>query len=125
MNQFFIARHFLMIFTISMSPVCFKTFHMALGVKNEENIHMMKETYGRIKDDDKIFDFLFWSEVPTSEKWDAAWEIITYYYKSKGRGHELRFRRSIETVGEVEGPIRNNRRICRNGVHRAKGHKRS
>ena len=61
------------------------------------------EYYGNCSDSSDEQDALFWSRCSAEEKFDAAWEIIKYYYESKGLVHELRFRRSVETVGEVEG----------------------
>lgn len=84
------------------------------------------ESYGAIGDvNDPLSDVIFWQNVSTEEKFKAAWELIQYYYHLKGRDNELRFFRSIETIGQMEGSIRDHRSIRRNGVHRAKGNKRS
>ena len=53
---------------------------MGLPLKNRP----LQEAHGYIKDDDSSFDVKFWSNVSTEEKWSAAWEVITYYYRQKG-----------------------------------------
>lgn len=60
------------------------------------------EYHGDLANSSDSDDALFWSKATSEEKFDAAWELISYYYKSKGRARELRFCRSVETVGEME-----------------------
>jgi hypothetical protein len=59
------------------------------------------EYHGDLSRSSDTEDMLFWSKATSEEKFDAAWELISYYYKSKGRDRELRFYRSIETAGEM------------------------
>lgn len=81
------------------------------------------ENHGKLSKPDEKFDVLYWSSLSTEERFEAAWELIRYYYKSKGKSRELRLRRNITTLGEMEGPLRNNRRLRGNGTQRAKSDK--
>ena len=72
------------------------------------------EHHGSLDSDDSDFDIAYWSSVSTEEKFEAAWELIKYYYTSKGRAHELRLHRDITTIGTIESPVRPHRLIRRN-----------
>jgi hypothetical protein len=76
------------------------------------------EFHGSLATSDGSDDVEFWRSCSTEEKFAAAWELIKYYYESKGLSHELRFSRTIETIGQVESRIRHNRRVRGNGVLR-------
>lgn len=76
------------------------------------------EHHGQLSSDDSDFDVAYWSSLTTEERFDAAWELVKYYYSSKGKKHELRLRRTITTVGKMEGGVRDYRRIRSNGTQR-------
>ena len=80
------------------------------------------EYHGSLASSTEREDLEFWRSCSTEDKFTAAWELIKYYYESKGRAYELRFSRFIETIGSVEGRVRHNRRLRRNGVLRATRH---
>ena len=67
-----------------------------------KNKRALIEYHGHLSDASETQDVEFWNACTTEEKFSAAWELIQYYYESKGLEHELRFSRSTETVGEVE-----------------------
>jgi len=58
------------------------------------------EYFGDIKTGSDERDVAFWKGLSTEQRFSAAWEIITDYYRDRGLEDELRFRRSIETAGE-------------------------
>ena len=76
------------------------------------------EYFGNLNDSDGRKDVAFWRSCSSEERFSAAWELIEYYYRSKGLGDELRFSRNIETVGKMESRVCDNRRIRRNGILR-------
>ena len=59
------------------------------------------EYFGDLDDLESDKDIAFWKQLSTEERFTAAWEIIQDYYRGKGREDELRFRRFLETAGEI------------------------
>lgn len=48
---------------------------------------------------DREFDIQFWQSLSSEERADAGWELVTSYWKMKGKDpDELRLQRSIESV---------------------------
>lgn len=56
------------------------------------------ESYGRLKDLDRSFDFEFWQAQPPKARFDATWDMIVHYAKVKGIDvRQLRLDRSVES----------------------------
>jgi hypothetical protein len=58
---------------------------------------VIMERVGRIEDLDRSFDVEFWQRLGDEAIFDAAWELVEFYYRDRGRNlDELRLQRSVE-----------------------------
>ncbi|MCC6444961.1 MAG: hypothetical protein IT210_16085 [Armatimonadetes bacterium] len=60
---------------------------------------LVMRQYGKIEDMNRDFDIAFWQAQTTEARLQAGWELVAYYLERKGRSHELRLQRSVETFG--------------------------
>lgn len=61
------------------------------------------ERKGRIEEMDRSFDIEFWQRLGDQAIFDAAWEMVVFANKFKGRdASELRFQRTIRKVKRTE-----------------------
>ena len=56
------------------------------------------ERRGKIEDLDRSFDLVFWHKQSPQARFDAAWEMIVFAWRVKGKDvRQLRLHRSVET----------------------------
>lgn len=60
---------------------------------------LVMERKGRIEDLDRSFDIEFWQAQDSSARFSAAWELVVFAHKIKGKDvSELRLQRHIEKL---------------------------
>jgi hypothetical protein len=60
------------------------------------------ESFGPVRDGD-AFDLEFWQSLTTSERCAAAWELVVYFERRRGRNpDELTLQRTAERFGRQE-----------------------
>lgn len=94
-------------------------------MKSKQNKLPLIEYYGKLEDEDPLDDILYWQNLSTTDRFIASLNIIKDYCKARNINYAKRLDRSFITVGKMEGPLRDNRGARSNGIHRAKGNKRS
>ena len=58
---------------------------------------LVMERLGKLEDMDRSFDIEFWQTLGDAAIFQAAWEMVEFYYRMKGRDlDELRLQRSVE-----------------------------
>src|SRR3979490_497450 len=58
---------------------------------------LVMERLGKLEDMDRSFDIEFWQTLGDGAIFQAAWEMVEFYYRMKGRDlNELRLQRSVE-----------------------------
>ena len=58
---------------------------------------MFVEKLGKIKDLDRSFDIAYWQAQSEAARFAAAWELVEFAWKIKGRDpSELRLQRTVE-----------------------------
>jgi hypothetical protein len=62
------------------------------------------ERLGKLEDMDRSFDIEFWQRLGDTAIFQAAWEMVEFYHRMKGRNlDELRLQRSVEYFQRQQG----------------------
>ena len=68
----------------------------------KEDMRDIRESYGRIGDNDGRFDIEFWQRQGDQAIFNAALEMILDYLMIKdGHAHEPRLQRTVESFGKI------------------------
>ena len=71
-------------------------------MKKTESQNTIMGKFGRIKDDDGSFDLFFWQNCTSSERFNAAWELVAHYLRRKGiPEHEHKLQRNVTVLKRV------------------------
>lgn len=66
---------------------------------SNRNPALIMERKGRMEDLDRSFDIKFWQAQDSSARFSAAWELVLFAHKIKGKDvNELRLQRHIEKL---------------------------
>jgi hypothetical protein len=67
------------------------------SMSSNRNPGLVMERKGRIEDLDRSFDIEFWQAQDSGARFSAAWELVVFAYKIKGKDvSELRLQKHIE-----------------------------
>ena len=81
-------------------PVCHVT--MLLALKMKDDMRDIRESYGRIGDDDDRFDIEFWQRQGAQAIFNAALDMVTDYLTIRhGYADKPRLQRTVESFGKI------------------------
>jgi hypothetical protein len=72
---------------------------MSPQTPGESKPRLVMERLTRLEDADRSFDIEFWQQLGDEAIFAAAWEMVTFAYKFKGRdASELAFQRTLKKI---------------------------
>ena len=76
---------------------------MLLALKMKDDMRDIRESYGRIGDDDGRFDIEFWQRQGAQAIFNAALDMVTDYLTIRhGYADKPRLQRTVESFGKVD-----------------------